>query len=249
MKTLVLIAAGVSALALTGCIRPMAQHRALQPISRLDCPTSQGQFDRVAVAPDGKSCDYSGPDGGQLHLKLVSFAGDADTVLDPVDAQMKTLLPPEPATPPTPPGSSAPPAGDGHNNVNIDLPGISIHADDKNANVHVAGVHIDADGQNNSVKINGGGHGPGGQHGQFTVNANDNGAVIRTEAFGPNVERSIIRVAKAASPAGWRTVGYEALGPKSGPLVIADFQTKADDHDELFSDVKALAWRAARNRG
>ena len=79
-------------------------------------------------------------------------------------------------------------------------------------------MHIDADGQNNSVKINGGG-GPTGGRGQFTVDANDSGAVIRSRAFGANVEQS---------------------------LVVANFQSKADDHDPLFEQVKALAWKAAR---
>ena len=49
-----------------------------------------------------------------------------------------------------------------------------------------------------------------------------------------------------AVPEGWRTVAYEAVGPKGGPLVVANFQSKADDHDPLFEQVKALAWKAAR---
>lgn len=245
MKTLALIAIGVSGLALVGCVRPMHAHRALRPISRLDCPQSQGRFDRTSVAPDGKSCDYTGPNGAVLQLKLVSFSGDADATLDPLEAQMKTMLPPPPPAPPKPP---TPSSGPGHDNVNIDLPGISIHADDKNANVHVGGVHIDADDQTNSVRINGGG-GPMGGHGQFTVDANDNGAVVRSMSFGPNVERSLILASKAPGPQGWRTVGYEAVGPKSGPLVLASFQSKADDRETTFGDVKALAWKAARRGG
>jgi hypothetical protein len=252
MKILALALIGVSAVALTACERPFpmaGHHRTLQPISQLNCPDSLGQFNRTGVSPDGKSCNYMGSDGAEVQLKLVSFSGDPDTALDPVEAQMKTLLPPPPPAPP--PSSSEPAAapGTGHDNVNIDLPGISIHADDKNANVHVAGVHIDADGQNNSVQIHGGGQGPSGRGGQFTVNADDNGAVIRSRAFGPNVEQSLILASKEPGPQGWRTVGYEAVGPKSGPLVVADFQSREDNHDVMFDDVKALAWKVAQKRG
>lgn len=248
MKTLALTAIGVTALALAGCGRPfpMSHHRALRPISQLDCPDSQGPFERKSVSPDGKSCSYTGPEGSEVQLKLVNFAGDADAALDPIEAEMKSLLPP---TPPAPPSSSAPasdawagPPGHEHDDVNINLPGISIHADDKNANVHVGGVHIDADDRNNSVKINGGPN----RHGQFTVNANDNGAVIRTRGFGANIEQSLLMVSKSPGPQGWRTVAYEAVGPKSGPLVVANFQSKEDNRDSGFEEVKALAWRAAR---
>lgn len=250
MKTLVIAVIGVSALGLAGCQRPfhMAHHAALRPISRLNCPESEGQFQRKSVSPDGKSCDYTGPDGSQAQLKLASFSGDPDAVLDPVEAQMKTMLPAPSAPPPSSlPASSAwaSPSGSGHDDVNINLPGISIHADDKNANVHVGGVHIDADDRTNSVKINGGGSGHG-HRGQFTVNADDNGAVIRTRGFGANIEQSLIMASKAPGPQGWRTLAYEAVGPKSGPLVIASYQSRQDNHDSTFEDVKRLAWRAAR---
>ena len=248
MKMLSLLAIGVSGLALAACVRPMNRHHALRPISQLSCPQSQGAFDRASVAPDGKSCSYTGPDGSEVQLKLVSFSGDVSSVLDPVDAQMQALLPPPPPVPPNPPSPPASSSGAHHDDVDIDLPGVSIHADDKNANVHVAGLHIDANGQNDSVRINGSGHGRSG-HGQFTVDANDYGAVIRARGFGPNIEQSLIRVSKIPGPQGWRTVGYEAVGPKSGPLVVANFQTKADDHDATFGDIKALAWKAARSNG
>ncbi len=249
MKTLALVAVGVCALALTACVRPFgaSHHRPLKPISRLDCPDAQGQFNRVGVAPDGRSCSYTGPDGAQVQLALISYSGDADTALAPIEALMKSKLPDPPAPVPlaAPPGSSTPSAAGGRDNVDIDLPGISIHADDKNAKVHVGGVHIDADDRTNSVKINGG----RGGRGQFTVDANDNGAVVRSRSFGANVEQSLIRASKIPGPQGWRTVAYEAVGPKGGPLVVANFQSKADDRDPLFGDVKALAWKAARRSG
>ncbi len=249
MKTLALVAAGISTLALAACVRPPAgggHHKALKPISRLNCPASQGGFERATVGSDGKTCTYTGPDGAQLQLNLVSYAGEPDSVLDPIEAQMNTLLPPASTpvrpVPPAPPGSSAPGS---HDNVDINLPGISIHAGDKDAKVNVGGVHIDADDQNNSVKINGGGRGPGGR-GQFTVDANDDGAVVRSRAFGPNIEQSLIRVSKIPGPGGWRTLAYDAVGPKGGPLVVGYLRSRTDNHDVVFDDVKALTWKTAR---
>jgi hypothetical protein len=241
MKSFALIAVGVSAVALSACVPPNPHREPLKPLARLDCPDSQGAFHRTQAAADGKSCDYAGADGSRLQLKLVSFTGDAGSVLAPMETQLKTMLPAPPAVPASnPPPSSAPASG--KDDVNIDLPGISIHADDQNAKVHVGGVHIDADGQNNSAHITGGGHGSG----QFTVDANDNGAVVRARTFGgPNVEESWIWASKTAGPDGWRSVGYEALGPKAGPLVVASFQSKAEEHENLFGDVKALTRRAA----
>ena len=243
MKTLAIIAVGASALTLAGCVRPFGHHQALTPISRLDCPLSQGQFERASVAADGKSCDYNGPDGAILKLRLVSVSGGADAMLEPMEAQLKTMLPPPSPNPPSPP---EPRPGADHSNVNIDLPGISIHADGKNANVQVAGVHVNANGRSDTVHVNGGGHGPMGDRGQFTVDADDNGAVIRAQAFGPNIDESLILASKTPGPQGWRTVGYEVLGPKAGPLVVANFQSKADNHEAIFDDVKVLTRRVAR---
>ncbi len=111
----------------------------------------------------------------------------------------------------------------------------------------MAGVHVDADGQSDNVNVHGGG-GPFGRRGQFTVQANDNGAVIHSRAFGADVDDSLILVSNTPGPQGWRTVGYEAMGPRSGPLVVATVQAKSNDHDELFKAVKALTRKAARGR-
>lgn len=246
MKTLALVAIGISTIALAACVRPAGggHHKALKPVSRLDCPASQGGFERASVGPDGKSCTYTGPDGAQLQLNLVSYSGQPESVLDPIEAQMNALMPPAPtrAAPPATPASSAP---DGHDDVDIRLPGISIHAGDKNAKVNVGGVHIDADDKNDSVRIDGD-HGPGGRRGQFTVDANDDGAVIRAHAFGPNVEQSLIRVSKIPGPGGWRTLAYDAVGPKGGPLVVAYLRSRSDNHEAVFDEVKALTWKTAR---
>jgi hypothetical protein len=242
MRTIALIA--LAAAGLSACTPPFVHRgpKALKPISRLDCPPAQGQLTRSSAAPDGSSCTYSGPAGASVQLKLTSVSGDPEALLQPVEAQLKAELPP-PAPPPAAVSGSSAPAGD---NVDIHVPGVSIQATNQGAKVNVPGVHIDADDQHGSVHITGPGAGPPfSGRGQFTVDANDSGAVIHSRSFGPNLQESLILASNAPGPQGWRTVGYEALGPRSGPLVIATVQAKSDDHEQLFGDVKELVRRAA----
>jgi hypothetical protein len=107
-------------------------------------------------------------------------------------------------------------------------------------------VRIDADGQHNTVHIDG--HPAGGPagRGQVTVDASDNGAVIHARSFGPNLNESLILVSNTPGPQGWRTVGYEVLGPRAGPLVVATVQSRSNEHDALFAEVKALVRKIAR---
>jgi hypothetical protein len=260
MKTAALILAGASALALTAglaaCVPPHARpaHFArLKPISRLDCPDSQGELVRTSASPDGKSCAYAAGDDVVVQLKLLPVSGDAQAVLSPIETDLRKMATFEPTPPQSaaPAQSSAPPAAapgqDHSDNVNIDLPGVHIHATDNGgANVQVGGVHVDADDKTNSAHIvakRGGfmGHGAG----AVTIDANDSGAIIHTRTLGPDVNQDLILASERPGPDGWRAVGYEALGPTSGPLVVAIVQSKQNEHDRLFGDVKALVRKAA----
>jgi hypothetical protein len=42
---------------------------------------------------------------------------------------------------------------------------------------------------------------------------------------------------------GYKAVGYEAGGPKTGPLTVALVKSKSGDHHDIFSDVKRLVRR------
>lgn len=246
MKTAVLFAA--AAVGLSACAPPYV-HRAdqrLKPISRLDCPDSQGDLTRASQSSDGTSCGYTSTGGASVQLKLTPVSGNPEAVVLPLEAQLKTELPPPPPPPTAPPASSTP--ADDHDKVDINLPGVSIHADNQGARIRAPGVHIDADDQHAQVHVAGQApnqvFGPP-ERGQVTVDANDNGAVIHALSFGPNFQEDLILVSKAPGPQGWRTVGYEALGPRSGPLVLATVRSKSDEHDELFNEVRALVRRAA----
>jgi hypothetical protein len=214
----------------------------LKPISRLDCPASEGLLKLTNAAADGQTCAYTGDQGEDVQLKLVKVSDDPDKALDAIEADLKTVVPmppSEPSPPPAPPAPGHIAEGDQHN-VKIALPGLSIHAGEDKANIRVGGLHIDADDDNDQVHIEHGGRS------QFSVDANHGGAIIRARRAGPDVRSTLILATDSPGPEGWHVAGYEARGPRSGPLVVAIVKSKADEHDRLFGDVKDLVRHSAR---
>lgn len=223
MNRIALLAAGCAALALAACDHPdAARQRAeaqLKVVSKLDCPATQGSLTRVSAAADGQSCVYSA-EGAEVTLKILPLAdGNAAAALAPLEADLKTLLPP---TAPSAPAGAATAGGEG---VNIHLPGVSIEANDDNARIKVAGgVNIDADDKRAEVRVMDEGEAESGD------SHRDKGVAATF----------ILASDDAASP--WKVAGYEARGPRGGPLVVATVKAKARDHDghDLFDDMKAL---------
>ena len=215
---------GVSALALAACNPPHPRHgdgwgrhdrhEPLKVITRLDCPEDQGDLTRKAAAADGRSCDYVGEDGAVVSLQLTALTGsDAGPVLDPLAEQLRAELPTLPATP------DAPKTGK-DDKVDIDLPGVHIHADGDRASVDA-----------------GGDSGRGG----VRVNADDHGAEVRIEdQNGPGVRKMMILTSDSPGPHGYQVVAYDARGPVGGPIVIATVKARDHDHDDLMRDVRDL---------
>jgi hypothetical protein len=266
MKTTVtLVLTGASALALaamlTGCVPPNARqaHWAqahLKPISKLDCPESQGELVRTSASPDGQTCSYASGQQVVVQLKLTPVSGDPQTTLAPIEADLRKLVTYDPDAAPKsdadqmPDSSSRSDWDDDHDrgkNVNINLPGVHIQAQDGGkADINVAGIHINADDRTNSAHIETRHHGfMGHGEGDVTIDANDSGAIIRSRSIGPDVHDDLILASDKPGPDGWRAVGYEAQGPRAGPLVVAIVQSRLDEHDHIFSDVKALVRRTA----
>lgn len=263
-KTVALALAGLSLLALAACVPPAARPGAsrMKVVARLDCPDRQGQLVRASAASDGKSCTYADGEDVQVQLKLIPINVDAETTLQPIEDELRKLAPidddgdaagdadqtPVPdrptgatPTPPTPPVPPTPPKDRDRGQVDINLPGVHIHAGDERANIRVGGIHIDADDRTNSAHI----RGRHGRHGDFSVDASDGGAVVRSRSRGPDVRQTLVLASDKPGPEGWRAVGYEAHGPRNGPLVVAVVQSKDDDRDDLFNEVKALVRRNA----
>ena len=264
MKSAALILAGAGAMALGvalgGCVPPnarqphlAAQH--LKAVAKLECPESQGELIRTSASPDGKACAYVDGNDVVVQLKLLPISGDPQATLSPIEADLRKMATfdasaPASSSPAETPESSRTEATDNRDhdrNVNINLPGVHIHAEDGGrANIDVAGMHIDADDKTNSAHIEGRRHGfMGHGAGHFTIDANDSGAIIRSRSIGPDVHQDLILASDKPGPEGWRAVGYEAQGPRAGPLVVAIVQSRSGEHDRLFGDVKALVRRSA----
>ncbi|SFK65680.1 hypothetical protein [Caulobacter sp. UNC279MFTsu5.1] len=239
------------------------RHEPLRAISRLDCPDKQGELTRVSAAADGRSCAYQGSNA-EVTLRLVSLdGGDAEAALAPIEAELKTLMPAmRSSSPPPPPGH----AGDGA--AHVRLPGIRIDAHDKGADIKIGGLTINANDDTAEVKVaknvtirdgdatkkvtervSGGNSNVSvktsdDDEGDIDIHANDDGAQVRQRRRGDGVRATLI-LASDKSTSGYRVVGYEARGPKGGPLAVAVVKAKGrdgSDHD-IFEDMKTLVRR------
>jgi hypothetical protein len=77
--------------------------------------------------------------------------------------------------------------------------------------------------------------------GDTEIHATDDGAQIRQRKGGDGVRATLILASDKAT-SGYRVVGYEARGPKGGPLAVAVVKAKGrdgSDHD-IFEDMKTL---------
>ncbi len=245
MTRLLLIATvAVSALALTACDRDAyrakrdaewtARHTP-KTIAKLDCPKDQGQLTLVSAAPDGLSCNYTGKDA-EVTLRLVALNGaDAKSVLDPIEAELRALVPVKPGAKVS--------SDNGQDNVNIDLPGVRIKAGDQGANISVAGGPvINADNAGAEIKVSE----DGDEDAEVGIKADDKDVSVKTGKgkwrHRPKAGvRSLFILATDNPASPYHSVGYDARGPKTGPLAVAIVKSKATkDSDDIFDDAKAL---------
>lgn len=245
-----------------GPSRP-GRHEPLRAISKLDCPEKQGELSRVSVAADGQSCTYHGQNA-DVELRLVALnGGDAEAALAPIEADLKTLMPTMKTAPPPPPTPGGKPAKSRGESARINLPGIHIDAHDKGADIKIGGLTINANDGSAEVKVaknvtlrdgdsqkqiterTSGGNvsvkASDDEEGDIDIHANEGGAQIRQRKRGDGVRATLILASDKAT-SGYRVVGYEARGPKGGPLAVATVKAKGrdgSDHD-VFEDMKTL---------
>lgn len=250
--TLILLAS--AAVTLAGCHRGWRHHDAvegdhgpLRVVSTLQCPDHQGSLTRVRVAPDGLSCDYAGPRGAEITLKLVKPEdGDDDAALAALNSQVNALMPEVQAKVAEAPaqtedsggGSSSAASGD---KVNIDLPFFHIHTRGEHASIRMPGVSVDADDDHS----HGGSSRDGAAHvmvggGAVEVRARNQAAVVRIRPRGDGVRAQYRLADETPSADGWRLVGYDVGGPSGGPLVVAVVKSKETDEDPVFHDADRL---------
>ena len=241
--TVVLVAA--TAVGLGGCQRQkradvvIGGHR-LEVGERLVCPEHQGRLDRVSQSSDGQACGYSGPDGSEITLSRLPVSGRSPSdALKDVQRDLASLVP----TPPTLGQMGKSPDGgetakdtvhvegtDGHDSpdhARIDLPGLHIHTDGDNASVKLPGVTINAQGDNAHISTG------IGELKNATIDAADGAVRITSDMTDAgNVDETWVVATDAPGAAGWRSVGYVARGPVSGPLVVARMRSRTEHHHD-----------------
>jgi hypothetical protein len=238
----------------------------------LDCPTEVGDLTLSSAAPDKKTCLYSTRQGDQVSLRLIPVSGSYEATLQPIEAELQgEVVTDQQAAADKVAGAKADvkaasgstataaaqaakqaaedalrdagrakaddesdsankvvvDAGDGHgDHTSINLPGIHISADDDKARVNVGGVHVDA-----------------GENGATVRMSRD--VRLRGEALSPERRgfRATYILARDDLKDGWKSVGYEAAGPKTGPIVVAVFKAHEGAHHDVSDDVKRLVRR------
>lgn len=252
-----------------------AEREALKVVSKLDCPEKQGNLTRTAVAADGTSCNYAGDGTEvTLRLVAVSNdpAKALDPIEAEVKGLFPAAAP-TPPTPPTKPGEPAPPAaaetkgettkervtmpgltveteeGPGVEKARVRGPGFSVNADGDNAHVKIMGIEINANDKDNEVRIVRE-RWRSGDEGDFIIDTSDGHANVNDDGFSLGGKRrqgyrSTFVKTTDAKDVPWTVAGYEAQGPKRGPLVVAVLKSK-QPHDgdgearHLFRDATSL---------
>ena len=258
MKTTLLIAA--SALTLAGC------QGASPSVAKLDCPTTEGDLTRVSISNDGKTCAYQSADGAEVSLELVPVVGDAQSTLAKIEAALRsTPGAPSPDAAARQADTSAKiadvasttanvsaisaevarvqaeaaadagiDAGRRHDsdqkadNASVDLPGIHVSSDSETAKVRIGPLSVDANGDDTTVNI--------------YREVRMRGEALSREKRGL---RATFIYTGQDLPAGYGYIGYEAGGPKTGPLTIAKVRSKAgtESGDNINQDVRELVRR------
>ncbi len=204
----------------------------LKTLAALDCPESEGDLNRTAQASDGKSCDYAGPGDETVHLSLVALDGRSvlDTVA-PLKAELDGLVH---VTAGGGPVSVEASKGENGDHAKVDLPFIHVDANGDSAKVKLFGFNIDAKGDHATIK-----GGPGMKN--TVVHAGPGGAQVVAEDVGKsNASLVYILAGDTPGPSGYRAVGYVARGPVTGPLVVGEFKSRAEHHNDGHNDVDRL---------
>ena len=217
--TTVIAAASAASLAHAGVRLDGAPLRAP---AKLDCPAESGDLARTAQAPDGQWCDYAGPRGETVRLRLAPLNGQTPSqALAPARAQLHALVPVYRDKIPLN-------YGDGPGNrADVDVPFVHVHADGERSDVRLFGIfHIVGHDRDHSLDSDAEG---GRKH--AAVHAGLRGAeVIADEVGRSNASLVYVLAGSHRYSSGYRAAGYVAKGPVAGPLVVAEFRSPMNNH-------------------
>jgi len=130
--------------------------------------------------------------------------------------------------------------------VNVEMKGgrtVVTESKDGTTRVNLPGIHVEANDHDDSARV---------QIGPIKIDAGGDASTVRIrrdvrlrgEALNPErrgVRATFIYTGKDL-PGGYNFVGYEAGGPKRGPITVAVVKSKSGDLDdnEIYPDVKRL---------
>ncbi len=237
----------------------------------LDCPTDQGDLKLSSVSADKKTCLYNSRDGDQVSLRLIPVSGSYEATLQPIEQELQGEVEAEQQTAKaaidvksgaaSASASATSDAAKAAQEAVADARGDTSHHDTgsdgdskidvggsdhdgDHAHIDLPGIHISADDDKANVNV-----------GAINVNAGENGATVRMtrdvrmrgEGFSPqkNGFRSTYILARDDLKDGWKAVGYEAGGPKVGPITVAVFKAHEGHHHDVSESVKRLVRRNA----
>lgn len=213
------LAASAAGLAHAG-VRP--DGAPLRVPAKLDCPADAGDLSRTAQSPDGQWCDYAGPRGEMVRLRLAPLNGQTPSqALAPTRAQLHALAPVYRNATPVNYGERP---GD---TADVSVPFVHVHSDGDRADVRLFGIfHIvgrdhdhDADVDRDHVR----------KH--AVVHAGLRGAEVVADEIGrSNASLVYVLAGSHRYASGYRAVGYIAKGPVTGPLVVAEFRSPVNSH-------------------
>jgi len=192
----------------------------LRAPAKLDCPAVSGDLTRRTQSPDGQWCDYDGPRGEQVRLRLAPLSGQTPSAaLAPTRAQLHALVPvyrkPTAVSDSDGPGDSA----------DVDVPFVHVRSDGDRSDVRLFGIfhivghdhptHVDSDRVRSHT----------------VVHAGFGGAeVVANEVGRNNASLVYVLAGNNRRASGYRAVGYVAKGPVTGPLVVAEFRSPVNTH-------------------
>lgn len=251
MKTPLAMAA--TGLLLTGC-----GQNASYSTTKLQCPSVQGELTRVSVSGDGKTCAYRSADGAEVNLELIPVSGSAEATLAALETELrasagdaqKTLddtaaiadaakakadlasisaeVARVQAEAKRDAGVDISIVSDKEDGDRIDLPGVHISENGDGGKVRIGPLKVDSDGDDTTVNI--------------YRDVRMRGEALSREKRG--LRATFIYTGKDL-PSGYRYVGYEAGGPKTGPLTVAKIRSKSGEKsgDDINHDVQELVRR------
>ena len=248
MKSLLFLSACVALLGVAGCA-PRTP-----PTARiaLDCPTQKGDLKLTSTAPDRKTCTYVTRDGDEISLRLLPVSTSYEAALEPLEQELQGEIQTDQDAAKATTAKAAENVAKASGATASEAARVAKQAAD-DALSHSPDAGKDRDQTGGKVTVDSGG--ARGDHTDISlpgihIDGGENGATIRTlrdvrlrgEAFSREKRgfRATYILAKDNLKDGWSSVGYEAAGPKAGPVTVAVFKVRSGHRHNVAEDVKRL---------